>query len=312
MVSEQGFYRQILTLMTRTNRFVSRWAPALVWLTFPLTAGSAFANALSSHSATVQLTAAIGLWVFWLAGLVAALVPSTVSLTTLRVLAPASLVAAAWAALDVSNGTDIASSVALGMTALMTVLSLSAGVGYTFINGSSYGDERRLPLRPPAPVIMGPLEIVWLLMLSTTFAGPLLVATHQYVIGALVTALAIAIDVAGARILHQLSKRWLVFVPAGIVVVDRTTLLDAMLVQRQRILSIGPSPADSSATDLTANALGVAIEIQLTEPTTIIPTPPRRQRKMTIEPVEVSAVRFTPTRPGWVLDTARERRINVE
>ena len=259
----------------------------------------------------MQIVAAVGLWSIWSITLVASLVPSTVSLTTIRITMPASVVAAAWAALAVADGADTPESIALGITALAAVLSLSAAVGFTFINGSSYGDERRFPLRPPGPVVMGPLEVVWVAMIASAFTGPMLLAARQYIAGTIITLLAVAIIVAGVRALHQLSKRWLVFVPAGIVVVDRTTLLDAMLVQRQRVASITAAPADSDAVDLTANALGLAIEVRLTEPDSIIPTPPRRDRHLMIEPVEVDAVRFTPTRPGWVLDAARERRLDA-
>lgn len=290
---------------------VSRWGPLALWLSLPLTAAPSFADALDGRSHPVSLTATIGLWALWLVGLVATLVPSTVSLTTIRILMPAAVVAAGWAAVVVPDGADAAQSVALGVTSLGAVLSLSAGVGDVFINGSSYGDERRMPLRPPGPVVMGPIELVWALMVAGAFAGPLLLAARQWVAGSIVTVLAIIVCVAGARILHQLTKRWLVFVPAGIVLVDRTVLVDAMLTMRQRIASIGPSPVDSNAVDLTADALGLALELRLTEPDVIIPMPTRRDRSQVIDPVEVTAVRFTPTRPGRVLEIARERRLTV-
>lgn len=311
MVSEDGQNRQISTVMTPTSRAVSRWAPALVWLSLPLTAGSAFANALDHRSTPVVLTAAIGLWSIWVIGLIAALAPSSVSLTTLRIVMPASLVAAAWAALAVPDGADIAESFALGMTSLCAVLSLSAAVGYTFINGSSYGDERRFPLRPPGPVLLGPIEVVWAAMVASVFAGPLLLAAKQWIPGAIITLLAVALCIGGARALHQLSKRWLVLVPAGLVLVDRMTLLDALLVQRHVVDSIGIAEEGSTATDLSAGAVGFQIEIRLSTPDSIIPTPARRDRHKIIEPVDVDAVRCTPSRPGWVLDAAKERRLTV-
>ena len=297
--------------MTPTSRAVSRWAPALVWLSLPLTAGTSFAHALDSRSIAVTLTAAIGLWSLWLVGLVAALVPSSVSLTIIRVLMPASVAAAAWSALAVASGTDFAASTALGVTTLCAVLSLSAAVGYTFINGSSYGDERRLPLRPPAPVVFGPLELVWAAMVASAFAGPMLLAAKQWIPGSIVTVLAVGLVVGGSRALHQLSKRWLVFVPAGMVLVDRTALLDALLMQRHLVASIGLAAEDSAAADLSAGAVGLQIEVRLTTTDSIIPTPARRDRRKMIEPVDVDAVRFTPSRPAWVLDEARSRRITV-
>lgn len=311
MVSDDGRDRQISSVMTPTSRAVSRWAPALVWLSLPLTAGSSFANALDGRASAISLTAVIGLWLLWVVGLIAALTPSSVSLTTLRILMPASVVAAAWAALVVPDSADLAASVALGVTSLCAVLSLSASVGYTFINGSSYGDERRFPLRPPGPIVCGPVELVWVAMVASAFAGPMLLAAKQWIPGAVISVLSVALVIGGARALHQLSKRWLVFVPAGIVLVDRTTLLDALLVQRHTVGSIGLADEDSSATDLSAGALGIQVEVRLSTADSIIPTPLRRDRHKIVEPVDVNAVRFTPSRPGWVLDAARERRFTV-
>ena len=298
--------------MTPTSRAVSRWAPALIWLSLPLTAGTSFAHALDQRSAPVTLTAAIGLWSIWVIGLIAALAPSSVSLTTMRIVMPASVVAAAWAALLAPNGADLAESFALGVTSMCAVLSLSAPVGYTFINGSSYGDERRFPLRPPGPVVFGPLELVWVAMVASFLAGPLLLAAKQWISGAIISVLAVGLCVAGARALHQLSKRWLVFVPAGLVLVDRTTLLDALLIQRHVVSSIGVAEEDSAATDLSAGAIGLQVELRLSTTDSIIPTPARRDRHKMIEPIDVDAVRFTPSRPGWVLDAAKERRLTVD
>jgi hypothetical protein len=285
--------------MTPTSRVVSRWAPALVWLTLPLVAGPAFAAGLDHRSTAVQLVGATALWVLWAIGLVAAFVPSTASLTAIRILMPASVVAAVWAAVAAPHGADATYSFPLGVTAFAAVLSLSAAVGYTFVNGSSYGDERRFPLRPPGPVVLGPIEVLWSLMVLGAF-----------------TVAAMLVIVVGVRALHQLSRRWFVFVPAGVVLVDRTVLLDALLVPRQRVAVLRAAATesgtgDSEATDLTAGALGLPLELRLSEPDTIIPTPQRRDRHVSIEPVEVDAVRFTPTRPGWVLDAARERRLTV-
>jgi hypothetical protein len=312
MVSEDGQNRQISSVMTPTSRAVSRWAPALIWLSLPLTAGTSFAHALDQRSAPVTLTAAIGLWSIWVIGLIAALAPSSVSLTTIRIVMPASVAAAAWAAILAPNGADVAESFALGITSMCAVLSLSAPVGYTFINGSSYGDEQRFPLRPPGPVVLGPLELVWVAMVASVLAGPLLLAAKQWIPGAIITVLAVGLCVVGARALHQLSKRWLVFVPAGLVLVDRTSLLDALLVQRHVVSSIGVAEEDSVAIDLSAGAIGLQVELRLSTTDAIIPTPARRDRHKMIEPIDVDAVRFTPSRPGWVLDAAKERRLSVD
>lgn len=283
----------------------------LVWISLPLTAGSTFGDALAGRSTAVVLVAAIGLWAGWAGGLVAALVPSTASLTAVRILFPSALVAAVWAAIVSDDPTGTAASMALALTSSAAVLSLWAMVGDVYVNGSSYGDERRFPLRPPGPVVLGPLEVLWAVMVTTTFAGPMLLASRQWVPGVALTVIALAIDVIGVRALHQLSRRWLVFVPAGVVLVDRSVLLEAMLTLRPRIASMGLAAVDSDAVDLSAGAVGVQVELRLDRPGDIVLTPARRDRHLLVEPIEVTAVRFAPSRPGQVLDAARARRITV-
>jgi hypothetical protein len=298
--------------MTSATRTFGRWATTVAWVVLPLAAGPSFGSALDGRSRAVQLTATIGLWLLWAVGLVASLVPSTVALTAVRVLAPASVAAAGWSALVVPDGADTPEAVALGVTTLAAVVALSAPVGDRFVNGSSYGDERRMPLRPPGVLLLGPVELTWLAVVAGTVAGPLLLACRLWVPGALTLVAGWIVAAAGLRSLHSLAKRWLVFVPAGVVVVDSLALTDALLVQRQRVSSIGPATVDTTAHDLTASALGLALELRLLAPETIVPAPNRlRGRGQTITPIEVTAVLVAPTRPGWVLDEARRRRLLV-
>ena len=195
-----------------------------------------------------------------------------------------------WAALVVPDGASTAESVALGMTTLAAVIALSAPVGDRMVNGSSYGDERRMPLRPPGVLLLGPIELTWLVVVVGVVAGPMLLGARQWVRRrASPSSSAGSLAALGVRILHRLSQRWFVFVPAGVVVVDQMALTDSLLVQRQRVDSIGPAPADTQAVDLTVGAIGLALELRLTEPDLIIPAPPRRfgGGQATIDPVEV-------------------------
>lgn len=301
-----------LTAMTSASRNFGRWATAAIWLTAPLLAGPCFAQALDPRSTPFQRTATIGLWAFWAVGLIAALVPSTVSLTVIRTIAPASLGAAIWAVLASTDRADLSSSLALAMTSLVAVVALSAAVGDRFVNGSSYGDERRMPLRPPAPLLAGPIELAWVAVVAGISAGPLLLASRHWVLGIIVLVVGWAAAAVSLRALHGLSQRWLVFVPAGMVVVDRMTLTDALLVQRQRVAAIdivtmgAEEPAD---TDLTAGAAGPRLRIALSSPELIVPAASRLRRSEPIEPFEVTAVLAVPSRPGWALDEARSRRL---
>src|SRR5919108_2540299 len=84
------------------------WPARVTWIVLPLVAGPALGDALDGASRPVQLVASLGLWIGWAGVLVATLVPSTVSLTALRVAAPAAVVAAlAAAATGGVEGTDV-------------------------------------------------------------------------------------------------------------------------------------------------------------------------------------------------------------
>ena len=82
----------------------------------------------------------------------------------------------------------------------------------------------------------------------------------------------------GSRSLHTLSRRWLVFTPAGLVLHDQLVVVEAMLVVRRQLASIAPALADTTARDLTLDSPGLALEIRMTEPLAISPTPARRLR----------------------------------
>jgi len=133
-------------------------------------AGPALGAALDGRNDSVALVASVILWLGWAAVLVASLVPSTVGLTVLRMLAPAAGVATAWA---VVVGTDadfgevgVGDVVGLVVTAAAAVVAMAPSVGDAFVDGSSYGPERRFALRVPAPVLLGPLELTWAVALA--------------------------------------------------------------------------------------------------------------------------------------------------
>jgi len=288
-----------------------RWGFAVVWGSLALIAGPALADALGPTAPLFRSTASVGLWVVWSATLLAALVPRTVTLTVVRIVAPAAVVAAAWAALTTPTlGVDDAA--ALVATTLAAAIALAPAVGDEFVNGSSYGEERRLPLRAPGAFLLGPLEVLWVAVVAGAVAGPLLLAERQWVVGGIVVVLGWPIAWWGSRSLHALARRWLVFTPAGIVVHDQLAVVEAMLVLRNQVESVGPALADTTAKDLTQGAPGLALQLTTREPVAISPTPVRRLgERPTVVSEDVPAVLFTPTRPGVVLAEAAARRYPV-
>jgi hypothetical protein len=188
---------------------------------------------------------------------------------------------------------------------VVTLVALAPETAEVFVDGSSYGDERRLPLRTPAPLLAGPVELAWLAVVAPA-VGALLLAAGQWVAGGLVLVAGVPLAVLGARSLHSLARRWLVFVPAGLVVHDALALAEPALFRRQVIRSLAAAEAGTTALDLTAGAAGLALELALTAPVAVVPA---SRRGTPAELTETEAVLVTPGRPGRVLAEARRRRI---
>jgi hypothetical protein len=281
------------------------WPARVTWLVLPVLLGPAVGDALDDASRPVQVVASIGLWLGWAAVLVATLVPTTVSLTALRVAAPAAVVAAVAAV--VADGASAATVVGLVGALLAALAAFWPGTGEAFVAGSSYGDERRMPLRVPGPLLAGPLVLVWAAAATGVAAGPLLLAARQWIAGAAVLAVGLPVAVVAIRSLHTLARRWLVFVPNGVVVHDPLALAEPVLLRRADVRSFGPAAADTAALDLTRSALGLALEITLAAPVSVVLA--RGGRHGVSEATTAAALLVSPTRPGAVLAEARRRRL---
>lgn len=279
------------------------WALRAAWAVLPLTAGPAFADALDGRSGPVQTVASLGLWAVWLVVLVATLVPHPVSLTVVRCAAPGATAAALAAALEGEGG-----ALAVSTTALALGAALLPETGTAFVNGPAYPDERRFLLRAPAPLLVGVLGVVWALAVAPPVAGPLLLAARQWVAGIAVAALGGPLSFVLFRAIHGLSRRWLVFVPAGVVLHDHMALADPVLFRRQVVARLGPAPADTDALDLTQAAPGLGLELALTEEVPLVRSRPGQRLG---EATTASRLLFTPTRPGAVLREAEARGLPV-
>ena len=270
------------------------WIVRGAWAALPFVTGPAFASALDGRSDAVRTVASVGLWGVWGVALCASLVLHPVALTVLRCVAPAAVVAAVW-----SRGPF---AVAATLVAFVVVFLPETGVA--FVNGSAYPNERRFPLRLPGPLLLGPLLVAWALAVGTPIAAALLLAAEQWVVGgALAVAGAAAAFLLG-RALHGLSRRWVVFVPAGLVLHDPMTLADPVLFPKLQIAGIDAADASTAALDLTQRSPGLAIELALRETASLVLTKPGERVGPT---VDADRVLFTPTRPGAVLREARER-----
>lgn len=280
------------------------WIARAGWLAAPLLVGDALAAATDGRSDGVRMAAVLLAWTAWLAGVGALAVPRTVTLTAIRLVGPA--VALGGTAAGIAAGGVAGVAAVGGGIALAVVVSLPV-VADAFVDGSSYGDERRTALRTPAIVAAGPSALAWLACAASVTAGPLLLGARRWVPGAALVVIGVPVAVAGVRRLHQLSRRWLVFVPAGMVVHDPLVLVEPVLVPRTAIDRLGPAEVGTAALDATGGASGLILEIALREPVDV----GLRTGRGATEHRGVTALAIAPARPGTAIEVARSARIPI-
>lgn len=272
-----------------------------------LAAGDLFAVALRDQDAAFRTTVSVGLWLSWAAVLVVLVAPGAVALTLARTAVPAAVPATLWANQSLADSSDRLHLATIGVAVLATVAVLLPRVGERFVDAASYGDERRYLLRAPAVVLWGPMLPTWAVAAAGITAGPIALAAQRWVLGAILIVAGTPPALLALRALVRLAQRWLVFVPAGLVVRDHVAIAEPVLISRGSISHIGPARADTKALDLTARAAGLALEVSLSGPIEL--ALPRA--RSTPEQRSTSELLVSPTRPAAVLGEAGRRRIPI-
>jgi hypothetical protein len=293
---------------------VTRWNDRVVpdrivaWLLRAVWVGTAFAvwpaisAGLHHQPASVRTAAAAGGWVVWAGVLVATLVPVPVTLTALRIVAPGVL-AATIAAVATGHPSVAATTLGVTWSALLVALVLLPETAAVCVNGPAYPNERRFTLAPPGALLLGPIELAWALTVAIPVATVLVLADTRWVAGAVIAIVGLPCAALLARALHVLSRRWLVFVPAGVVVHDPMALGEPVLFPRQGIESLAPG---RDGLDLTLGALRPPLELRLREEAPLGVVRNRRR-----EDVAASSLLVAPSTPGRVLALAHARRLPV-
>jgi hypothetical protein len=290
---------------------MSIWLVRGVWVTLPVTAGPAAANALVGWSSGPQVVAAVLIWGAWAGVLLAVLAPRPLGLTALRVVTPVFFALAVVTAFA-DEVSAVAAAGALAATGVAAVLAVTPVIAIAAANGVAYGDERRFPLKTPPILLLGPLPLAPLVAGTGVAAGPLLIAAGRPVIGAIATVVGLPLAAVMARALHGLSRRWVVLVPAGLVLVDPLTLPDPVLFLRERIVSlraVDPRTAAPPGTvDLRLGGLSDSLGLTLDREAEFLFT---RRGLRGAAPAKGTEVRFAAVRRADLLATAAERRIRV-
>ena len=278
----------------------------LAWASLVITAGPAAADAVDSWSSAPRAVASLLLWAAWAAVLLASFAPRPLGLTVLRVVAPVAFLLSAGAVPAAGAGKGL---LAVAGTAAAAWLAFTPAVGYRFVNGAAYGEEKRYPLRVPPALLLGPVPLAVLLLAAGVVTGPLLLAEERWVAGALAVALAVPLVRAAGRSVYALSQRWAVLVPAGIVLKDPLTLVDPVLFPRDRIASLRPLPFPTAPAedilDLRLGAASGSLVLELTEDAQLFRTKGRLRGG---EVVHARRLTFSPRQPEALLAEAATRK----
>jgi hypothetical protein len=278
------------------------WGPRILWLAVGVAGAWSIGDALDGRSSALRTTVMITAWAVWGVGLVALMVPSPLGLAVMRM---SSALACGAAVVSWAGGARPAAGASFVACSLVcAVLVGGAGFGQQCVQASAYGDERRFLLRPPA-AFLPPIALGGLVWLASTIAGPLLLASGRWVVGAITAVIAVMLTWLLLPRFNALSRRWLVFVPAGVVVHDQVVLGETLMIGRAGLVGIDLALAGTQAADFTGPAAGHAVEISTGEMVTALLAPTKAAPRGTA--LHVRSFIIAPTRPGVVLRASRER-----
>ena len=272
------------------------WGPRFLWLAVGVAGVWSIGDAVDGRSQAVRVTVTVAAWLAWGIGVVALVVPSPLGLTVMRMLCAlacgAAIVSWVGGASPASGGAFIA------CTLVCAVLVGGAGFGQCCVQASAYGDEQRFLLRPPAAFVI-PVAVAGLIWCAAVLAAPLLLAAAQWIIGGLLAILAVLLTWLFLPRFNTLSRRWLVLVPAGVVVHDQVVLAETLMISRADVVAIDLALAGTEAADFTGPASGHAVEIGLRAMVTALLAPTKTSPRGTA--LHVQSFLVAPTRPGAVL-----------
>jgi hypothetical protein len=272
------------------------WLVRALWAVMVVILPPAVEQALVDRSGAVQWTVAASLWFGWAVVLLGLLVPSSPSLTLVRVAMPAAPAVAVASA--VAGADPIKWWTAFAVSLLAAALALTAEFGEVFVQASAYGAERRFLLRPPTAMVIVAC-VTWALWAAALSAGTLLVAADRWPIGAPLVVVGLALSFVMATGGHRLTRRWLVFVPAGLVLHDHLVLAETAMLRRSEVEHVHLASAETEAADLTGGALGPAIEVDLTQLIAVVLN--RGRDGSSGIQIHLRSFLVCPTRPGRVM-----------
>ena len=249
----------------RISRVVLRVAASAMGLTVPLVT-----DRLDSISDSSALAAVVSLWVMWAAVLLGVLVPSAISLTAVRLVAPAHLAVTGLLVIgDLIDDPTTAVVLALVPTLVFNVVAFGAEIGAWFVQASAYGDERRVPLRPPLAFVVVQVT-AWIIWVSSLVVGVLALVREAWTAGGVLVAIGVILTFVLPPRFHRLSRRWLVVVPAGVVLHDHVVLAETAMFDRKSVVSLDLATRSPDNADLSGRSGGTGVAIDLVDFDTVV------------------------------------------
>ncbi|MCE9622925.1 MAG: hypothetical protein K8R99_11320 [Actinomycetia bacterium] len=292
--------------MPRLSTNSALWITRVLWLAALALVPLAIDSATRGRPAIASNVSLTAWWVAAGAVLVALVVCGPAGLTVSRMVVPTSVPVAA--ATLLFGATAVRGVAALACATLVTLAVFTAETGEATVQTAAYGDERRLPLRLPAAMQL-PIAVSWTLWLGASLAGVLLLAGGSLVGGVAVLVVAIALTWLLYQRLHHFSCRWLVSVPAGVVVHDSVVLGETLMVMRANVQHAQLALATTEAADLTGPAAGHALEITVHEMVQVTFAGTSKNPKGSA--IHAQAFLVAPSRPGRALQALTDRKISV-
>jgi hypothetical protein len=280
------------------GKHIDKMTPVVVWASRLSVIATGLAvpllnNALRQMSSLTGISSTVGIWLLWSIALLCTLVPSSSALTAIRLALPTIFVIVAAAAVAIGISSGVAAALAISL--LASLLIFSGDIGDSFVQLAAYGDERRYLLRcPPAMLLVQVLS--WLVWLTLTIVAINLLASDALILGAIVAIVALLLAIVLPRRFHRFSRRWLVSVPAGLVIHDHVVLAETAMFLNNAVIEVGIDLAPSEAADLSGKCSGVGLLIALKDfDTVVLAATPKTPGGSAIH---VKSMRVCPTRPG--------------
>jgi len=280
-----------------------RLATGLLWSMRILVGCMPFVGAgvgapLETRSTAIQIVGTVLAWLVWGLIVLTSFISHPISLTVLRMGTP--VVAGFLVFIAATDQGSTLQIINAAISFAVLLLSFSAEIGSIYVQASAYGDERRFLLRPPVAFV-APVAISVVIVNFFIIATPMFFAARIWLAGVIsLIGLAACIKFMAPRI-HQLSRRWLVFVPAGFVVHDEIVLSINLMIKKQELVDIQLARDDTQAADLSALTWGVPLELSFNKTLDVSLTAIGARHLKAVSAIHATSIIIAPSRPGAVL-----------